>query len=237
MHLDQAISLLQFLAENSNHIEVRRESQALRQITIASMETGGFYKKAFDTRRINQETDFNPRRGLQNYHRSEQFLSEAQSLKIAGYTRLKNIVDELKEKYGREPEWQDSYCRVLLNTLNNVLRVEQQDGDYGDTGTSIGSFDYLDQLLHARYRLEMNSLTKLGEEQLREIVLSKDEPLIRKNLVPKYEITKRDVATQPYDALIDKLFNGVRATRENPNVKRSVTITIHDEFVEEKSGV
>jgi hypothetical protein len=233
MHLDQAISFLQFLSESSENAKIRRESQALRLNAIASMQSGGFYKKAFDTRRINQETDFNPRRGLQNYHRSEQFLSEAQSQKIAGYARLKNIVDQLKEKYGSEPEWQDSYCRVLLNTLNTVLRTEQQDGDYGETGTSIGSFDYLDQLLHARYRLEMNSLTKLGEEQLREIVLSKDEPLIRKNLIPKYEITKRDVATQSYDALIDKLFNGVRASKENRSVQRTVTITIKDDYLDE----
>jgi hypothetical protein len=232
MQLDQAISFLQMFSDGSDNIKIRRESQASRKIALAGMQDSGFYKKAFDTRRINQETDFNPRRGLQNYHRSQQFLSEAQEVKIAGYMRLLKIAEGLQEKYGREPEWQDSYCRILLNTLNNVLRVEQQDGDYGETGTSIGSFDYLDQLLHARYRLEMNSINKLGEEELYKIVLSKDEPLIRKNTVPKYEITKRDVATQPYDALIDKLFNGVRASKENPSVKRSVLITIHDEFVE-----
>lgn len=232
MDITEILEIYQIIAEGSEKALARREGLALRKIALDSILNGAIVKIAFDTRRINQETDYNPRRGLQNYNRSEQFMTDANSQKITNFTKLKNILGELKTKYGREPEWQDSYSRVLLNTLDIALRTNQNDGDFGETQSSIGSFDYVEELLFTRYRLETNSISKYGEEQLRNIILSKDESLIRKTDIPKYEITKRDVSTQPYDSLMDKLFNGVRASRENPEVERTVTITIKDKFVE-----
>lgn len=237
MNTIEALKLYEQIIIFGEKNQARREGIVLRAVAISSISSGGIIKLAFDTRRINQETDYNPRRGLQNYHRSEQFISEAYQQKIANFSKLKVILDQLKEKYGREPEWQDSYCRVLLNTLDNSLRINQKDGDFGESQPSIGSFDYVEELLFARYRLEMNSIAKYGEEKLKEILLSKDEPLIRKTNLSQFEITKRDVSEKPYDALIDKLFNGVRASKENPNVKRSVTITIHDTFLDDKETV
>jgi|ERR1019366_1451361 hypothetical protein len=188
-------------------------------------------KQAFDTRRINQETQFNPRRGLQNYHRSEAFISEAMVIKINGFTKLQTILNGLKSKYGREPEWQDSYARVLLNTLNQSL---EKNGDYTETQPSIGSFDYIEELLSTRYRLDMNNIASYGEETLTDIILGKDEVLTRKGFIPKFEITKQDISTQPYDSLMNKLFDGIKASKEHPNIKRSVTITIEDNFIEKE---
>lgn len=236
MNIGEILELHTLIIENSEKVLARRKGLSLRKAAINSMFNNVIVKIAFDTRRINQEADYNPRRGLQNYNRSQQFITEAHTIRITNFTKLKNILDEVKLKYDREPEWQDSYSRVLSNTLNIALRVKQNDGDFSDTQTAIGSFDYVDDLLFTRYRLDINTIAKYGEEQLRDIILSRDENLIRKTDSPKYEITKRDVASQPYDVLLDKLFNGVRASSENKNVERTVTITIRDTFLEGKEN-
>lgn len=231
MDINEIMELYQLIAESSEKALLRQEGISLRKAALNSIFNGKIVKLAFDTRRTNQETDYNPRRGLQNYHRSEQFMTEAHLIKINNFTKLKNILGELKDKYGREPEWQDSYARVLLNTLDIALRTEQNDGDFSETQSSIGSFDYVEELLFTRYRLEINSIAKYGEEQLRNIILSRDEALIHKTDIPKYEITKRDVASQSYDTLMEKLFGGVKASKENPEIERTVTITIKDKFI------
>jgi hypothetical protein len=233
MELFEIADLYERLIKRAGSVASRQASISLRKTALGNLSSNSLVKVAFDTRRVNQETDYIPRRGLQNYHRSDQFISEAYAQKIANFTKLKNILDEIKNKYGKHPEWQDSYCRVLLNTLNQSLRTIQQDGDFGDTQPSIGSFDYVEELLFTRYRLEMNNIAKYGEEQLKDILLSKDEPLIRKGQVSTYEITKRDIMSHGYDTLIEKLFN-VQATSEHPNVKRIVTIQIEDRFIEDK---
>jgi hypothetical protein len=232
MVYNEITEFCQIIAQISKKNLVRQRGIASRKTAIDRID-GRLVKLAFDTRRINQETDYNPRRGLQNYNRSEQFIDEARAAKISNFTKLKNIVDKLKAKYGREAEWQDSYCRVLLNTLNTALRINQNDNDFGETQASIGSFDYVEELLFARYRLDTTAINKYGEEQLQNIILGKDEALIRKIDIPKYEITRGDVLSQPYDALLDKLFNGVRASKDNKTVERSVTITIRDTFLDE----
>jgi hypothetical protein len=190
-------------------------------------------KVAFDTRRIDQETEYNPRRGLQNYHRSEEFISLAISQKLKNFSKLRNALIKLKEKYGKEPEWQDSYSRVLLSTLDKGLRTNEKDGDYTEVQPATGSFDYIEELLYVRYRLSFDQLSKLSEKELMEIILKKDEELTKRD-PNKVEITKNDVGTQSYDTLLEKLFGGIKATKENPNVERTVTITVKDRFVEEK---
>ena len=233
MNTNEALELHQLIIKNTAKLQSRKDGMALRKIAIDSITSDKMIKLAFDTRRINQETDYNPRRNLQNYNRSEKFITESQQERIDNFAKIKVILDELKEKYGREPEWNDSYCRVLANTIDQALRIGQNDGDYGDTMPSVGSFDYVEEMLFARYRLEPNNLAKYGDEQLRNIILSKDDALVKKTDIPKFEITKRDVAEKPYDMLLDKLFNGVRATKEHRNVKRSVTITIEDSFIDD----
>jgi hypothetical protein len=211
----------------------RKDTAKLRKETMKSIGSTGMVKLAFDTRRINQETDYIPRRGLQNYHRSEAFISEATADKIKNFAKIKSGLEDLKLKLGKQPEWQDSYARVLLSTIDRAIRTDQKDGDYAETQPGVGSLDYLEELLFTRYRLDMNSIASKSEDELNKIILAKDESLTRKD-INHAEITKRDVATKGYDSLLDKLFDGVKATKDNPEVERTVTITIKDKFVEQK---
>lgn len=235
MNITQILEFYQLISEASASLQERKDGLSLRKYSLQEAKDGKLIKVAFDTRRINQEEDYNPRRGLQNYHRSEQFITETQLEKIGNFTKLKDVLEDLKKVYGREPEWQDSYCRVLLNTLDKTLRVVEQDGDYGDTQPAVGSFDYVEELLYARYRLDVSNISKYGEEELKNILLLKDEAMVRsgystgpkkiKNVTsaPTYEISKREVLTKDYDALIDKLLKARAAEDDND---RGVTITI-----------
>ena len=229
MEQDIIFELYQLISRGNENLPSRRQAIKLRKAGLmACLSSNGFTKIAFDTRRIDQETEYNPRRGLQNYNRSEAFVSEALEQKLINFNKLRHVLDGLKAEYGREHEWQDSNARVLLSTLNNGLRIGQNDGDFAVNQPAQGSLDYIEELLHVRYRLGFDDLTRLGSVDLRKIILSKDEELIRKG--QNFEITKRDVATQNYDTLLEKLF-GVHASAENPEIERTVTITIKDKLI------
>lgn len=235
MKLETVTELYQLITSGSEDLATRRRSLNLRKQSFESLLSGnGFKKVAFDTRRIDQETEYNPRRGLQNYHRSEAFLSKAISEKLVNLAKLRDVLNKLKAKYGREPEWQDSYARVLLNTLNSGLRTGIEDGDYTNAQPGVGSLDYIEELLHMRYRLALGDLSKIAESKLTNIILSKDKDLTRKGVNKALEISKNDVATQSYDTLMEKLFGGVRASEENPEVERTITITIRDSIKDHK---
>ena len=152
--------------------------------------------------------------------------------KLKHFAKLKGALESLKMAYGKEPEWQDSNARVLLSTLDKGLRTGINDGDWSEAQPSVGSLDYIEELLHVRYRLGFDNIAKMAESDLKRVILSKDEELTRKDVSDALEITKRDVATHGYDTLLEKLFGNIKATKEHPNVQRSVTITIKDEFVE-----
>jgi len=218
------------IAGTKNFSSYKQGTQLHKQC-YNSIINPGLVKLAFDSRRIDQETEFNPRRGLQFYNRSDAFLSEGIASKLKHFERLKVILDNLKIKFGKKPAWQDSYTRVLLNSIERALRTNQQDGDYTDNQPGVGSFDYLEEMLYVRYRLQPDDLVNMTDEQLIKSILSKDEELM-KDTNDAHEITRSDVATQPYDSLIEKLFGGIKATKENPEVERTVTITIKDKFVE-----
>lgn len=235
MRLLEVTELYQLVSQGTENIDARKQSRMLRKVALDSYSSGqGFTKLAFDTRRVDQETQYIPRRGLQNYQRSEAFLSEAISQKIKNFAKLRNALNNLKEVYGKEHEWQDSNARVLLATLDNGLRTEAQDGDFVVSQPGVGSFDYIEELLNVRYRLTFDDLTKMGEADLQRVILAKDEDLVHKDVAAALHITKSDVGSQTYDTLMEKLFGNVRATKENPEVERTVTITIKDKFVESK---
>lgn len=233
MKLDDISELYNLISRGTENLPSRKQSIVLRKAGMDSYLSGnGFTKVAFDTRRIDQETEYNPRRGLQNYNRSEAFLSEAVGQKLKNFAKLRNVLEGLRSEFGREHEWQDSNARVLLSTLDKGLRTGIDDGDYAVSQPAQGSLDYIEELLHVRYRLSFDDLTKLAESDLKRVILSKDEELTRKDVNNALEITKSDVASQSYDTLMEKLFGGVRATKDNPEVERTVTITIKDKFVE-----
>lgn len=227
--LDDLSQIYLSLAEYAENSKARKEALQKRASHIEGVKFG-MVKYAFDSRRIDQENDYNPRRGLQNYNRSEAFITHAMTSKLLSFNKLKQILEELKAQYGKSSSWHDSYCRVLLNTIYRALRVNEQDGDFSENQPSVGSLDYLEELLHVRYRLNLADMSTLSDDDLKRILLSKDE-FQATDVNNIYEVTKKDVASQPADALIEKLFGGVRATKENPEVERTVTITIKDKFV------
>jgi hypothetical protein len=96
--------------------------------------------------------------------------------------------------------------------------------------------DYIEELLQVRYRLGFDNLVRMGSNELKKIILSKDEDLIRKDVNDSLLITKADVAQESYDTLMNKLFDGCRASAENPNVERTITITIRDSLLNKKGA-
>ena len=225
-NLDLNLDLFHLLANNTNHRISRCQARALRKSAF-QFDQSGFVKVAFDTRRITIDPGHtNPRRGLQNYQRSQAFIDDNMSEKIKAFGKLRKCCNELKAIYGEDHRWQDSNARTLLANLDNGLRTVAQDGDFSNNQPSLGSFDYITELLHMRYRLGFDDLTKLAESDLKRIILSKDEELIGRDT--SIEIKKDDISKHSYDDLITKLLEGCRASNENPNVKRSITITIED---------
>ncbi len=202
-------------------------------------------KVAFDTRRINQEVEYNPRRGLQYYHRSEGFIQKDAANMIKTFGKLKGVVDNLKQKYLGSPEWLDSYCRVLSASLDRILRANQQDGDYFQP-----HLDYLEELMDMRYRLKLSDIETFGEEKLQSVLLAKDEKLshafiindnnnIKSSIdksgnVNKAQeiIVKNDHSADGINVLIEKLLGTVRASEDNKNVERSFTITVRDTLLD-----
>lgn len=233
MKIETISELYAIIAKGTENVPSRKQAIKLRKSAFNSFVSGnGFIKNAFDTRRINQETEIIPRRNLQNYQRSEEFITEATGQRLKNLAKVRRVLGNLKDKFGRDHEWQDSNARVLLSTIDKGLRSDFKDGDYTDAQPGVGSLAYIDELLHVRYRLSFDDLCKMAEPDLERVILSKDEDLTRQGVHRALEISKSDVATQSYDTLLEKLFGNVRATKDNPEIERTVTITIKDKFVE-----
>lgn len=239
MYLKEYKEAYQILKKCADNISTRNDLFKIRKSILD--QSSPIIKVAFDTRRIDEETQYNPRRGLQNYHRSEAFITEATSEKLKNFSKLKKVLDSLKDEFGKEKEWQDSYARVLLSTLEKGLRTEQKDGDFTDTQPGVGSFDYIEELLYVRYRLTNDGIGKLSHDELKKIILDKDEELTKKDSTQQkemanieVEIKKNDITNNVYESLLQKLFGGISASKENPNVERSITIVIKDSILEKK---
>lgn len=216
----------------------------MREFRVESLnELRPIVKNAFDTRRINQDTEYNPRRNLQNYHRSEPFITKESSEKIKTFLKLKSAVDSIKEDFLGDPEWLDSYCRILSASLDRTLRVDQKDMDFFKP-----QMDYLEELLYLRYRLKSDDIIRLNEREIKNLILDKDEKLLHKQIYANYNdnnLHKQTYANygeaQPIkqtgdagqDNLVDKLFGNVKASKDNKEVQRSVTITVNDKIVED----
>ena len=236
MSLLEVTELYNLISRGSENIGTRKQSRLLRKVAFESVESGnGFKKLAFDTRRIDQETEYNPRRGLQNYNRSEAFLTEGTAQRVKNFAKLRDVLNGLKNIYGKEHEWQDSNARILLTAVDKGLRTGIDDADFATQNQpGVGSFDYLEELLNVRYRLTHDDMTRLDKSALAKVLLSKDAELNRNREVNNsLEITKSDVATKGYDSLIGQLFDGCKASADNPDVERTITITIRDRFHKE----
>ncbi len=193
-------------------------------------------KTAFDTRRINSETMVNPRRNLQNYQRSEPFISNEMSDKIKRFFKVKTAVDLIKEQFIGDPDWLDSNSRILCNAVDNTLRVEQKDYDFFKP-----QFDYLDELLYLRYRLGSEDISRLNEGEIKDVLLRKDEKLMFKSIYANYKTVEPKLQSTGNagreDSLTEKLFGNVKANKENKSVERSINIVIKDSIVDDKDSV
>lgn len=216
--------LLENISKVHSSIEDRTDLRELRINSLKNL-TQPITKIAFDTRRINQETEYNPRSNLQFYHRSEPYITKnsAEALKL--FFKLKMAVDSLKEEFFGDPDWHSSYCRILSAALDRILRVEQKDMDF-----SKPQMDYLNEMLYLRYRINENDLIKLNENELKGIIINKDEKLLHKQIYSQYN-NKSNIIKDSNDSLINKLLGEVKASKENKEVQRSLTITINDKVV------
>jgi len=236
MHTNEIVNIYLLISTSIEKTAETNNLISVRKSRFLEIKSPGMIKVAFDTRRVNQELEYNPRRGLQNYHRSEQFLTEATSNKIKVFHKLLDLLEELKDTYEKEPEWQDSYCRVLFNTLQKGLRTEQKDGDYTEVQPGMGSLDYIEELLYVRYRLTPDLLEEMSGDKIKNKLLEKDEILTKKdiNLIKNTsKIDNMSSSKQEYDTLLEKLFGGVKADKNNKSVERTVTITIKDTYLDE----
>jgi len=248
MNLEEITDIYLLISKETESSSANKASIGSRRQIFANLLGDGIIKNAFDTRRVNQETDYIARRGLKNYSRSEQFIAQGNIEKLQGFQKLRSVLKEIHSQYGRQPGWQDSYCRVLLGTVERALRTEQKDGEVTDSQPGVGSIDYLEEMISVRYRLAADTIASMEDENLKTILLAKDPELTNPDVAmfmppkpgieispiaePHYAspITRADVNTQSYDALVNKLFEGVKASRENPQVERTVTITIKDKL-------
>jgi len=149
------IDIYNTLSSLSNKIDNRKKIFELR----ASVLNNKMIKVAFDTRRINQENEFNPRRNLQFYHRSEPFIDTDTSEQIKTFFKVKTAVDDIKEQFLGTPEWLDSYCRTLSAAVDRTLRIDQKDFDYFKP-----QMNYLQEMLYLRYRLTASDIQKMSEK-------------------------------------------------------------------------
>lgn len=249
MKFETLFDIYELISSSTKNAIARKQSFELRKRSFDS--TNSIVKVAFDTRRIDQETTYNPRRGLQNYHRSDPFVSKHMKQRIDAFSRLAKVLDDIKNDYGREPEWQDSYARVLHASVQKGLRTKQGDGDFSDAQPSMASLDYLDELMYVRYRLTSDHLTTMAEQELKDVILGKDELLTRNGFNNSSTIiTPSDVSRYSYDHMMEKMFSSmaqvmsqmkpaddlttklfdVKATKDNPEIERTVTINIKDKI-------
>lgn len=180
--------------EESGSVERSARKAALRGL-ITKPSTATLVKFALDTRRIDQENDRIPRSNLQYWHRTDEFISDEQQKKINSFSRLFSVLGGLREIYGASPDWHNSYSRVLYDSVDRALRISQADQDITDSQLS-----YLEQLLDARYRLRMTDLDSTSDHDLKNIILKKDETMVRRGEYP-IQMNKIDKHSQVQDLI------------------------------------
>jgi hypothetical protein len=215
-------------------IESRADARTARMQALASISQVPLVKQAFDTRRINPDTDFNPRRNLQHYQRSEPFVSEAAANQLKTFYKLKTAIDDIKSDFLGDPDWLDSKARILSNALDRTLRSDQNDGDFSQQ-----NMDYLSELLYLRYRLASSDIDQMNEQQIKNAVLTKDDRLFLKQSLERVEKTSipeastkivKNVATRTTlesDATRTTLESDASPSDNNSSDKKTINLTIN----------
>lgn len=241
MKIDDITEIYDLIASSSKNVSSRKNMQTVRKQALATIIPTELVKVAFDTRRINQETDYIPRRGLQNYHRSEKFISDEIANKIEAFKKLNSVLEPLKIKYGREPEWQDSYTRILESAIAKGLKTNENGDDFSDVQPSMASLAYLEELLYVRYRLTPENLMSMSFDDLTNVILRKDDLLSNIIVTSPPISTPSELPKFGYEQMMNKMLETMAqmiATNKQQEVKipeiqttkdnneKNVTITI-----------
>lgn len=217
---------------NDTREDLMIENSARLVFYRTALESMRIKKLAFDTRKFNSETDRNPRAGLQHYHRSEEFLNRDDEKKVEILARLIAPLNDIKNKYGTDTDWHDSYARLLLDNLNKALIIKESEVDIFRP-----QVEYLSQILDLRYRLSLDDIAKMSSDELSQVILKKDEKLLKKGSFLK-EMVKREPEkvvvkdgnggiTQ--ESIVNAIFGNNNIRREGEKtVERTITITIKD---------
>lgn len=218
-YLDAGLTLNKNFNFNSNR-------PIFRQAAILD-SNNSIVKTGLDPRHIDQEVEYNPRRGLQHYHRSENFINESNAEKIKSLNKLHDVMEEIKEQYGKEDGWQDSYARVLFGIIEKTFNKIKSKKDFTDAQPTIGSLDYIEELLYVRYRLSFDNLRDLDNFEIKKIILSKDENLIHNPILheKKEETRAKTLKSENLDSdsPMYKLFESLKMM-EDQNKEFEVTI-------------
>lgn len=212
--------------------------QVARLAAFTAMEPQPLTKLAFDTRRVDQENDRNPRKNLQYWHRTDQFIDENDEKTLKTFARLAKVLKRMKNKLGTQPEWFESYARQLYDNVYRILRVKEADSDIFRP-----QINYLEQLIFARYRLTMENIEKLSESKLEERILAKDEDLIgRSTYLKETEPDEPAMTSQGFskdsnnttqESIVNAIFGGAGMRRDGERtVERTITITIRDNVID-----
>jgi hypothetical protein len=193
------------------------------------VEQGQIVKQAFDTRKIDQQTERNPRGNLQYYHRSQAFIDEADAIRLENFKKLLEPLNNIKNKYAREPEYLNSYAKTLLETLENTLKVRE-----GHFDVFKPQAEYLSQLLFLRYRLGFDELSKLSTSDLEKRILERDEALLKRGtVVQSLSAPVLKTGDQPLpENLIQALFQAPTRKPGEKTVERTITITIKENVID-----
>lgn len=187
------------IAEVSNNNLNRKKEMIIRSGVIKP----GMVKVAFDTRKIDQYNDYNPRRGLQHFKRQEPFVSTETREKINSLKVVQAILETAKEKYISDDNWLDSNSRILLDTVNRVLRKNIDDDNYSETQNSLSSIAYVEELLNIRYGINISDISEYNKEKIAEALL-KHDPSLTKNGFEPLVFNNKPVNIKNYDNLANE---------------------------------
>lgn len=189
----------------------------------------GIIKLAFDTRRINQDEERNPRSNLQYWHRQDPFITPELQIRIDRLAAVMVPLQEIKSAYSADPNWHSSYVRKLAEDFERILRVREADSDIVESQIS-----YLEQLLNVRYQLTTERLDKVSAEEFKSAVMTKDEDLLKVGMrrhqpIKEATITKDGLDTQTGQSIINAIFGNNQIRRDGEKtVTRTITISITD---------
>lgn len=210
------------------------QSARLAALEVISKSVSPIKKLSFDTRRIDQQHTRNPRTNLQYWNRTDQFIDNDMQRSINIFAKLIEPLEQLKNKFGAEAEWHDSYTRILYDAVVRVLRIKQADLDIFRP-----SIKYLEQLVFARYRLSMDELSKISQNDFIDAVIKKDEALLKRgsflNKTQEIEKPSKNIVIdsnakpETQQNILNAIFGSQRRSGEKKTT-RTITIKICDEL-------